>query len=72
LPDAGEHRVDPGDRAYFNLAAALSPDRGSMGHLIFDIGMGFISFGSVAILFASLIGLAARQHSHSLGSNHSF
>ena len=29
-----------------------------MGHLIFDIGMGFISFGSVAILFASLIGLA--------------
>jgi hypothetical protein len=30
-----------------------------MGHLIFDILMGFISFGSVAILFASLVGIAA-------------
>jgi hypothetical protein len=29
-----------------------------MGHLIFEILMGFISFGGVAILFASLIGLA--------------
>jgi hypothetical protein len=31
---------------------------GSMGHLIFEILMGFISFGGVAILFASLVGLA--------------
>jgi hypothetical protein len=30
-----------------------------MGHLIFEILMGFISFGSVAILFASLVGIAA-------------
>lgn len=29
-----------------------------MGHLIFEIMMGFISFGSVAVLFASLVGLA--------------
>jgi hypothetical protein len=29
-----------------------------MGHLIFEISMGFISFGGVAILFASVIGLA--------------
>jgi hypothetical protein len=28
-----------------------------MGHLIFDIAMGFISFGSVAILIASFVGL---------------
>jgi hypothetical protein len=32
---------------------------GSMGDLIFEILMGFISFGSVAILFASLVGIAA-------------
>jgi hypothetical protein len=30
-----------------------------MGHLIFEILMGFISFGSVAILFASLVWLAS-------------
>jgi hypothetical protein len=29
----------------------------SLGHLIFEITMGFIAFGSVAALFASLIGL---------------
>jgi hypothetical protein len=29
-----------------------------MGHLIFEILMGFISFGGVAVLFASLVGLA--------------
>jgi hypothetical protein len=28
-----------------------------MGHLIFDIMMGFISFGSVAILMASFVAL---------------
>jgi len=28
-----------------------------MGHLIFDIMMGFISFGSVAILIASFVAL---------------
>jgi hypothetical protein len=26
-------------------------------NLVFDIGMAFISFGSVAVLFASIIGL---------------
>lgn len=30
----------------------------SLGHVIFEIAMGFIAFGSVAALFASLIGLA--------------
>jgi hypothetical protein len=30
----------------------------SLGHLIFEITMGFIAFGSVVALFASLIGLA--------------
>jgi hypothetical protein len=30
----------------------------SLGHLIFEITMGFIAFGSVAALFASLIGFA--------------
>jgi hypothetical protein len=30
---------------------------GSMGHLTFDILMGFISFGSVAILIASFVAL---------------
>jgi hypothetical protein len=30
-----------------------------LGHLIFEIAMGFIAFGSVIALFASLIGLAA-------------
>jgi hypothetical protein len=29
----------------------------SIGHLIYELAMGFISFGSVAVLFASLIGL---------------
>jgi hypothetical protein len=29
-----------------------------MGHLIFDIMMGFISFGSVAILIAGFVALA--------------
>jgi len=29
-----------------------------MGHLIFEILMGFISFGGVAILFVSLVWLA--------------
>jgi hypothetical protein len=31
---------------------------GYVGHLIYDVGMGFISFGSVVVLFASVIGLA--------------
>jgi hypothetical protein len=30
-----------------------------LGHLIFEIMMGFIAFGGVAALFASLIGFAA-------------
>lgn len=30
-----------------------------MGHLIFEILMGFLSFGSVVILLASLVGVAA-------------
>jgi hypothetical protein len=29
----------------------------SLGHLIFEVTMGFIAFGGVAALFASLIGL---------------
>jgi hypothetical protein len=31
---------------------------GAIGDLIFNILMGFLSFGSMAILFASLVGLA--------------
>lgn len=30
---------------------------GYVGHLIYEFGMGFISFGSVVVLFASVIGL---------------
>jgi hypothetical protein len=35
----------------------LAGAAGWMDHLIFEILMGFISFGSVAILFASLVWL---------------
>jgi hypothetical protein len=30
---------------------------GAMGDVIFDILMGFLSFGTVAVLFASLVGI---------------
>jgi hypothetical protein len=39
------------------IVPALCRVVGSMGHFIFDIMMGFISFGSVAILIASFVGL---------------
>jgi hypothetical protein len=53
-------RPVPIESAYIPIHNAdLRPGGGSMGHLIFEILMGFVSFGSVAILLASLVGIAA-------------
>jgi hypothetical protein len=41
------------------MAPGLGWVVGSLGHLIFETMMGFIAFGGVGALFASLVALAA-------------
>jgi hypothetical protein len=43
---------------FYELAGLLARAGEPTGHLIFVILMGFISFGSMAVLFASIIGAA--------------